>query len=122
MPAQILAWCLVAERDGLRARSYYNEVLAASRRAFGDDDPITIMTRNELAWTASCRHRWADAEAAYREVLDQRIPVLGPDDMETLITRHELAWVIANQEGRERDAEPLLSGGPGREAASAAGR
>lgn len=103
-----LAWCLVAQERWAEAETIYNEVLAASRRAFGDEDPTTITTRNELAWATACQHRWAEAEAAYREVLDERTRVLGADHMETLITRHELAWVIANQEGRERDAEPLL--------------
>jgi tetratricopeptide (TPR) repeat protein len=103
-----LAWCLTVQRRWPEAEAIYHEILSASQRALGDDDPNTITTRNELAWAAACQHRWGEAEAAYREVLAARTRVLGPDDRATLLTRHELAWAIANQEGRERDAQPIL--------------
>ena len=103
-----LAWILAAQEKWSEADARYRELLAAFERTLGHDNPNTITTRHELAWVAGCQQRWPEAEAGYREVLDARTRVLGPDDRATLVTRHELAWAIANQGGREREAQRIL--------------
>ncbi len=62
------------------------------------DHPAVLALRNELAYQAGQRGRWAEAEAAYREVLTARRLVLGDDHPDTLVTRHGLARAVARQE------------------------
>jgi len=72
----------------------------------GDDDPLTLTGRHNLALTYKRVGRYEDAEPIYKDVLKIRRRVQGNQGEETLITASTLAKLYEDS-GRLSEAEPL---------------
>ena len=104
-----LALCLAdraeraAKEEALRLAE---EVLAARRGRFGDDDPLTLLSWNVLGGTRLHMGRLAGAEEALLAAHAGRRRVLGAGAAPTLQTQSDLALLYALQ-GRHDEAERL---------------
>jgi CHAT domain-containing protein/Flp pilus assembly protein TadD len=80
--------------------------LGLARQMFGDRDPSTLASLNQLALLYDSQGRYGDAEPLYREALQGWREVLGPHHPNTLAGLNNLAALYRAQ-GRYNDAEPL---------------
>jgi tetratricopeptide (TPR) repeat protein len=92
---------------GARAHNFYGDVPAGERLSLsacgagellGEDDPVILRARHELAWSVGTLGRFPDAVATYHDVLAGFRRVLGDDHPDTLTTRHELACMAGCQQ------------------------
>lgn len=65
--------------------------------AVGEENPETLETMQDLAWTFSEQGRFAEAERLQRRVLDFERRVLGPEHLDTLRTMGDLAVTMCEQ-------------------------
>src|SRR5215831_16397480 len=99
--------------EAYRAGDYSNgtklaeEALGLARKAFGDRDPRTLSSLNNLALLYKSQGRYGEAEPFYREALQARREVLGPRHPNTLTSLNNLAFLY-NSQGRYGEAEPLF--------------
>jgi CHAT domain-containing protein len=115
-PANILQrWQLLnaraveADRTGDYAKGIKlaEEALALSRKEFGDRDPYTLTSLNNLAALYRAQGRYREAEPLYREVLQTRREALGPRHPDTLKTQIDLAVLLINLDRREEAVRML---------------
>jgi len=65
--------------------------LAAATRLFGEDDPSTLVSRNNLAVAYRVSGDVVRAVPLYERTLEDRVRVLGEDHPDTLLSRNNLA-------------------------------
>jgi hypothetical protein len=82
------------------------QAYALARKAFGNRDPRTLTSLNNLAGLYERQGRDGEAEPLYQEALQLRREVLGPRHPDTLGSLHNLA-VLYERQGRDGEAEPL---------------
>src|SRR5215831_5780030 len=98
--------------EAYRAGDYSNgtklaeEALGLARKAFGDRDPRTLTSLDNLAGLYDSQGRYGEAEPLYREALQARREVLGLRHPNTLTSLNNLAFLY-NSQGRYGEAEPL---------------
>ncbi|MCX5236132.1 tetratricopeptide repeat protein [Streptomyces prunicolor] len=66
--------------------------LVAATRLYGEDDPSTLTSRNNLAVVYRASGDVARAVPLYERTLEDRVRVLGEDHPDTLISRNNLAY------------------------------
>jgi non-specific serine/threonine protein kinase/serine/threonine-protein kinase len=91
------------ERDQLQAR-----VVEALHRTLGDDHPLTLTARYNLAAYYYREGRLTEAEPIFVDVLETRRRVLGPDHPATLSGLHGVG-VLYRRMGRYEESEAYLS-------------
>ncbi|WP_405818368.1 tetratricopeptide repeat protein [Streptomyces sp. NBC_01390] len=74
-----------------QAIAYYNRSLAAATRLLGEDDPSTLVSRNNLAGAYRAVGDLGRAVPLYERTLADRVRVLGEDHPDTLLSRNNLA-------------------------------
>jgi eukaryotic-like serine/threonine-protein kinase len=77
-----------------RAQQLFEKSIRAANSAGRAENPETLRTMENLAWTLFQEGRLADAESMQRRVLDSRRRVLGPDDAETLASLGNLSNML----------------------------
>jgi tetratricopeptide (TPR) repeat protein len=91
--------------EAYQARDYPNgtalaeKALGLAQRAFGDRDPQTLTSLNNLAYLYQSQRRYAEAEPLYREALRANRDVLGPRHPQTLGRRR---WPMPGGPGNRR--------------------
>ncbi|MFJ6899899.1 tetratricopeptide repeat protein [Streptomyces hokutonensis] len=66
--------------------------VAAATRLFGEDDPSTLVSRNNLAVAYRASGNVARAVLLYERTLEDCVRVLGEDHPDTLVSRNNLAY------------------------------
>lgn len=89
-----------------RAQSLLDRSVDTRRRIFGANDPQTLSSMDDLAWTLDRESRFAEAEKLQRETLELRRRRLGPEHPDTLQSIMHLADTLGF-EGRYAEAEKL---------------
>jgi eukaryotic-like serine/threonine-protein kinase len=89
-----------------RAQSLLERSVDTRRRILGANDPQTLSSMDDLAWTLDRESRFAEAEKLQRETLDLRRRRLGPEHPDTLQSIMHLADTLGF-EGRYAEAEKL---------------
>ncbi|PDP84695.1 hypothetical protein CQJ94_26905 [Glycomyces fuscus] len=84
----------LATMEGAAVEAEYADLLAIQRRVLGQEHPETLMTRHNLAATASGSGDPVGVEAELRAVLQARRRVLGPASPYTAITQSALAAFV----------------------------
>ena len=69
----------------------FESLLESQRAALGDDDPETLLTRQQVAYCIGAGTSPAKALRLYEDLLRDQELVLGPDHRDTLTTRHQVA-------------------------------
>ena len=92
--------------DYVRGTAIAEHALKLARQMFGNRDPITLNSLNNLAGLYQAQGRYGEAEPLYQEALQARREVLGPRHPETLNSLNNLAALYQAQ-GRYGEAEPL---------------
>jgi CHAT domain-containing protein/Flp pilus assembly protein TadD len=99
-------------QDAYRAGRYHDGVVVEKKAlefatsAFGERDPRTLTSVNNLGFMYQMEGSRAEAEQLFGQALQARREVLGPRNKDTLITLDNLASLYRD-EGRYSEAEPL---------------
>ena len=88
------------------SESLNRELLAVRRRVFGDKNPQTLFSINNLGCALKCQGKLPEAEALIREALVGRRETLGDKHHNTLSSIEALAEVLL-MKGKPQEAEPL---------------
>ena len=75
-----------------QATDYFVRSVAAATRLFGEDDPITLVSRDNLAGAYQASGDVARAIPLYERTLEDGVRVLGEDHPSTLTSRNNLAY------------------------------
>ena len=75
------------------------------RAKFGDIDPNTLGTMNNLALIYNKQGKYSDAEALYKQCLDKQKAAVGENDASIFVTMTSLAK--CSRQGKHSDAEAL---------------
>ena len=70
----------------------FEALLQTQRASLGDDDPDTMLTRQQIAYCTGRMGDPAGALALYRQIAGDSERVLGPDDPDTLTCRYQIAY------------------------------
>jgi non-specific serine/threonine protein kinase/serine/threonine-protein kinase len=89
-----------------QAEAHFNRAVEVRARAFGPEDPETLLSKNGLANVYMETGRPEEAEKLHGAVLEARRKALGADNRDTLYSMNNLAEVYMLQ-GRYADAEKL---------------
>src|SRR5260370_14362218 len=81
------------------------KALGLARQAFGDREPRTLSSLNNLALLYKAQGRYGEAKPLYHEALQARREVLGPRHPDTLTSLSNLALLYQAQ-GHYGEAEP----------------
>jgi tetratricopeptide (TPR) repeat protein len=92
--------------DYSKGIALFEKALALGRQAFGDRDPRTLRSLNNLAFLYDAQGRYGEAEPLHQEALQASREVLGSRHPDTLTSLNNLAAVYQSQ-GRYGEAEPL---------------
>lgn len=79
---------------------------ASMASVLGNDDPVILRARHELAWSIAMQGHHAQAEEMFRQVLAGFRRTVGDGHRHTLNTLNELAWIAACQQ-RWAEAETV---------------
>jgi tetratricopeptide (TPR) repeat protein len=93
--------------DDATAVEFGGAALRIARQSFGNRDPKTLTSINNLAFLYQAQNRYAEAEPLYREALQASREVLGvrhPDTLNSLVNIAE----FYRAQGRFDEAEPFL--------------
>ena len=103
-----LAWALLQQGHITEAESLERKMVNTQKRLFGANDPDTLASVSELAFTL-CQEgssQCAEGVKLNGEVLEQQKRVLGPQAHYTLVTMDNQAIMLA-ESGRPADGEKL---------------
>ncbi|WP_203825097.1 tetratricopeptide repeat protein [Actinoplanes palleronii] len=75
----------------------FKQLAGVSARANGDDHPVTLAIRHDLARAYAHEGQWTAAENQAREVFEARARSLGGVHVETLASEHHLARALSAQ-------------------------
>jgi non-specific serine/threonine protein kinase/serine/threonine-protein kinase len=89
-----------------QARSLFERSIKVGSSSGVPENPETLRTMKDLAWTLFQQGHLAEAESHQRKLLDLERRVLGPEHHDTLGTMGDLATTLA-EEGSLADAEKL---------------
>lgn len=89
-----------------RAQSLLERAVAISRRVHGPENPETLSSMDDLAWTLNQEAHLPEAEKLQRETLEIKKRVLGTGNQDTAGTMALLAWTL-DREGQYAEAEKL---------------
>jgi serine/threonine protein kinase/tetratricopeptide (TPR) repeat protein len=89
-----------------RAQSLFESSIRAGQSAAGPNNPETLSTMRDLAWSLFQQGRLEDAEKLQRQVLDSELRVLGPQSLETVDNQGNLAAML-DDKGEHAEAEKL---------------
>jgi len=112
---QHLSDLVVGATDAAVAHTLSGAITAGERLAtaatsmvslLGDDSPVILRARHELAWSIAMQGHYTPAEAMFRQALAGFRRVLGDNHRYTLMALNELAWVAACQQ-RWAEAEKI---------------
>jgi len=98
---------LLVEKGRLDEADEVYRLSLEARRRLGDDNPLTLASRDGLARVAAARGDLAAAAALYREVLEARRRTGQDGDLEAAAGRLGLGRVLTAR-GAAAEAEPLL--------------
>lgn len=90
--------------DFVRADRYLRKACEFANAHFGEEDPNTLMSRNNLAVALYDQGRYTEAEHEHRAVMAIRERVLGAEHLDTLMSRNNLANALCVQ-GKYAEAE-----------------
>ncbi|MBI4615525.1 MAG: tetratricopeptide repeat protein, partial [Planctomycetes bacterium] len=88
------------------ATTLAQEALELARRSFGDEDPATLTSMNNLARLYRSQGRYGEAEPLFVKCLEATRRVLGEEHPDTLTSINSLAMLYSYQ-GGYGEAEPL---------------
>ena len=91
------------------AEKLHREAYTLRQRKFGDQNPGTLLTLNNLAVNLSHQKRYVEAEKLLRDVSAVRRRVLAQEHPDTLTTINNLAVSLDGQ-GKQSDTRVLLEG------------
>lgn len=89
-----------------RAQSLFESSIRAGESAAGNDNPETLSTMSDLAWSLFQQGHLDDAEKLQRRVLDSQARTLGPDNLQTIGSKENLAAIL-DEQGKHAEAEKL---------------
>ncbi|TRX93638.1 hypothetical protein FHL15_005610 [Xylaria flabelliformis] len=89
------------------AEIIYRGSLELKTRLLGEEHPVTLASRSELAGWLNAKCRRDEAEAMYRQLVTLRTKVLGRDHKDTRKSMNDLSIVLGEQE-KYHDAEEVL--------------
>ncbi len=91
----------------VKAESLFAKAVATRQAELGADDPLTLVSRNNLALADMAAGKRNQALPLFKQVWDAQVKQLGTDHLDTLTTRHNLA-VAYGLTGKAAEAIPLL--------------
>ena len=81
--------------EHMRAVELHQQTLDDRIRISGPDHPLTLTSRNNLAFALDRAGEYARAVELHQQTLDDRIRVLGPEHPDTLTSRQNLEAALA---------------------------
>ncbi|KAF2753659.1 kinesin light chain 3 [Pseudovirgaria hyperparasitica] len=104
--ARNVGLCLLNDGRYNEAEDSFNEVLDEQQRTLGDEHPVTLTVKADLASTYRSQRRWVEAEQLEIQVVETSKRVLGDEHPDTLSIMTNLASTYRSQ-GRWVEAEQL---------------
>ncbi|MHC4945673.1 MAG: tetratricopeptide repeat protein [Planctomycetota bacterium] len=89
------------------AEPLYHRLVENLIDLLGEEHPVTIVYRTDLAWALWQQGKYSEAETLYGQLLENRMDILGAEHPKTLRIKEFLAWCLYKQ-ARYSEAELLF--------------